>query len=74
MIDELRARGVEAKAYMPCIHLLPHYRERLGFRGGEFPVAEDTSDRLVAVPFFGAMGEGEVERVCEALGAALGAR
>ncbi len=40
-------------------------------REGQFPVAEDASARLLALPFFGAMGEEQVERVCaraEALG------
>jgi perosamine synthetase len=73
VIGELGRRGIEAKAYMPCIHLLPHYRERFGFRQGQFPIAEDASSRLVALPFFGAMGEAQVERVTAALDAALDA-
>ena len=71
VIGELARHGIEAKAYMPCIHLLPHYRERFGYRQGQFPVAEDASSRLIALPFFGAMGEAQVERVTAALGAAL---
>ena len=73
VLGELTRHGIEAKAYMPCIHLLPHYRERFGLRQGQFPVAEDASSRLIALPFFGAMGEAQVERVTAALGAALGA-
>ena len=56
---------------MPCIHLQPYYRERFGFRGGEFPVAEDISARSLALPFFGGMEEAQVERVCGALGEVL---
>src|SRR4051794_9456825 len=73
VIGELTRHGIEAKAYMPCIHLLPHYRERFDLRQGQFPVAEDASSRLVALPFFGAMGEARVGRVTAALGAALDA-
>ena len=73
VIGELGRRAIEAKAYMPCIHLLPHYRERFDFREGQFPVAEDASSRLVALPFFGAMGEVQVDRVAAALEAALDA-
>jgi perosamine synthetase len=73
VIGELARHGIEAKAYMPCIHLLPHFRERFDLRQGQFPVAEEASSRLVALPFFGAMGEAQVERVTAALGAALGA-
>ena len=73
-IAELGRSGIEAKAYMPCIHLLPHFRERFGYREGQFPVAEEASARLVALPFFGAMSEDQVERVAGALAAALGLR
>ena len=40
MIAALGENGIPSKAYLPCIHLLPPYRERFGFSGGEFPVAE----------------------------------
>jgi len=72
LVAELGGQGIQAKAYMPCIHLMPHYRERFGFAEGQFPVAEDASARLLALPFFGAMGEGQVERACAALAQALG--
>jgi perosamine synthetase len=71
VVADLDQRGIEAKAYMPCIHLMPHYRERFGFREGQFPVAEDASARLLALPFFGAMTESQVDLVCEALAEAL---
>jgi perosamine synthetase len=72
VIAELAGRGVQSKAYLPCIHLLPFYRERFGFREGQFPVAERAAERSLALPFFTAMGEAEVERVMAALGKALG--
>ena len=66
--------GIASKAYLPCIHLQPLYRERFGFRGGEFPVAERVAARSLALPFFTAMGEAEVERVADALRAGRCAR
>ena len=72
VISALERRGVASKAYLPCIHLLPPYRERFGFVGGEFPVAERASERSLALPFFTSMTEGQVDRVCTALAEALG--
>jgi len=66
VIARLAERGVASKAYLPCIHLFPHLRE-LGYREGQFPVAEATSARSLALPFFPAMSESQVARVCEAL-------
>ena len=71
VIHHLAERGVASKAYLPCIHLFPHLRE-LGYREGQFPVAEAASATSLALPFFPAMSEAQVERVCQELAAALG--
>jgi perosamine synthetase len=70
-IARLAERGVASKAYLPCIHLFPHLQE-LGYRDGQFPVAEAASAHSLALPFFPAMSEGQVARVCQELAAALG--
>jgi perosamine synthetase len=67
----LAKQGIAAKAYLPCIHTQPLYRARFGYRGGEFPVAERVAARSLALPFFAAMTEDQVERVCDALRSAL---
>ena len=74
VISKLAERGIASKAYLPCIHLLPPYQERFGFRGGEFPIAERVADRSLALPFFTSMSESQVDRVCTALAEALGNR
>jgi perosamine synthetase len=74
VISSLAQNGIASKAYLPCIHLLPPYRERFGFVGGEFPIAERVSERSLALPFFTSMTESQVDRVCTALGEALGRR
>ncbi|HEY0390222.1 MAG TPA: DegT/DnrJ/EryC1/StrS family aminotransferase [Solirubrobacterales bacterium] len=66
VIARLAERGIASKAYLPCIHLFPHLRE-LGYREGQFPVAEAASACSLALPFFPAMSESQVARVCEAL-------
>jgi dTDP-4-amino-4,6-dideoxygalactose transaminase len=70
VISRLGTHGVAAKAYLPCIHLFPHLRE-LGYREGQFPVAEEASARSLALPFFTSMTESKVARVCEALADSL---
>jgi perosamine synthetase len=72
VIRALADEGIASKAYLPCIHTMPPYRERFGFRGGEFPVAEDAAARSLALPFYPALSESEVDRVCTALAGALG--
>ena len=67
VISHLAEQGIASKPYLPCIHLQPYYRARFGFRGGEFPVAESVAERSLALPFFPAMTDSQVDRVCEAL-------
>jgi perosamine synthetase len=70
VIARLAGEGIASKAYLPCIHLFPHLRE-LGYREGQFPVAEAAAARSLALPFFPSITDAEIGRVCEALAAAL---
>jgi perosamine synthetase len=72
VMADLASHGIASKAYLPCIHLQPLYRERFGYAGGEFPVAERAGLRCLGLPFYTRMPEEEVELVCTALRAALG--
>jgi perosamine synthetase len=71
VIARLGERGIPSKAYLPAIHLFPHLRE-LGYREGQFPVAEAAAAQALALPFFSTMSEAQVARVCQELAAALG--
>ena len=71
VIDGLAKQGIASKAYMPSIHLQPYYRERYGYKGGEFPICEDIAERSLALPFFPDLKESEVDRICEELKATL---
>lgn len=67
VIAGLRARGIGAAEYFPCIHLQPAYRRRFGFGPGMCPVAEHVSQRTIALPFHTNLTAEEVETVCRAL-------
>jgi perosamine synthetase len=73
-IAELDRRGIDARPYLPCIHLSDYYRERFGHRPGEFPVAEEFSERSLALPVHPGVTEAVVERVVGALADVLGRR
>ena len=62
---------MQSKPYLPAIHLMTYYRETFGHREGEFPVCEDVAARSVALPFFPALSDGQIERVATALRAVL---
>lgn len=64
---ELEKRGIPSRPYFPCIHLQPFYRQKFGYREGDFPIAEKVSRSSLALPFHGNMKESDVDLVCEAL-------
>ncbi|MHB8658165.1 MAG: DegT/DnrJ/EryC1/StrS family aminotransferase [Solirubrobacteraceae bacterium] len=72
VVRALAQRGVPSKPYFPALHLMSFYRERFGYRGGEFPICEDVAARSIALPFFPEMSEGQVDRVASALRSVLG--
>lgn len=70
MIDALARQGVPARPYFSPLHLQPLYRERFGYRAGEFPVTERIAARTLALPYSSRHSAIEVERVADALHAA----
>lgn len=67
----LEERGVPTRTYFDCIHLQRPYRERFGFREGQFPRAEAFARRNLALPFFPGMSAAEVDHVCASLETAI---
>lgn len=63
----LRAENIGVNVHYIPVHLHPYYRERFGYRGGEFPVAEDAYSRLISLPMFHGMTERDAEDVIDAV-------
>jgi perosamine synthetase len=72
VIRGLRERGIDSKSYLPSVHLFPHLAA-LGYREGQFPVAEAASAHCLALPFFPSLGEARIERVCTELAGVIDA-
>jgi perosamine synthetase len=70
----LAKRDVPTRGYFSPLHLQPAYRERFGFREGQFPVTEEMSRRCLALPFHPRMTQAEVDAVCDALEAVTARR
>jgi perosamine synthetase len=63
----LRAENIGVNVHYIPVHLHPYYRDRFGYRGGEFPVTEAAYESLLSLPMFHGMKDGDVEDVIEAL-------
>ncbi len=51
----MRAENIGVNVHYIPVHCHPYYRERFGYHGGEFPVAEDAYQRLISLPMFHAI-------------------
>src|SRR5215831_350479 len=63
----LRAENIGVNVHYIPVHLHPYYRDRFGYRGGEFPIAEDAYSKLISLPMFHSMGDQDVADVIHAV-------
>ncbi len=64
----LRAENIGVNVHYIPVHLHPYYRDRFGYKQGDFPVAEAAYERLISVPMFHGMTDQDVEDVIAAVG------
>jgi dTDP-4-amino-4,6-dideoxygalactose transaminase len=48
--------------YIP-LHLLSYYKDRYGYKRGDFPIAEKFYDRAITIPLYPSLSDNEVEKV-----------
>lgn len=71
IIQKLAEAGIPSRPYFSPIHLQPFYREKFGYREGDFPVTEHLGRVSLALPFSGVMTRDQVECVSHTLNHAL---
>jgi dTDP-4-amino-4,6-dideoxygalactose transaminase len=69
--ESLAALKVCCQVHYIPVHLQPWYRARFGTAEGQFPRAEDYYAGCLSLPLFPAMADRDVDRVVDALKAAL---
>ena len=67
IFQALRAENIGVNVHYIPVHLHPYYRERYGYQGGEYPVAEAAYESLITLPLFAAMTPQDVEDVVQAV-------
>jgi UDP-4-amino-4,6-dideoxy-N-acetyl-beta-L-altrosamine transaminase len=63
----LRAENIGVNVHYIPVHLHPYYRDRFGYHGGEYPVAENAYKRLISLPMFHGMNDQDVHDVIAAV-------
>jgi UDP-4-amino-4,6-dideoxy-N-acetyl-beta-L-altrosamine transaminase len=63
----LRAENIGVQVHYIPLHLHPFYRQRFGYKKGDYPVAERYYEKTITLPLFPAMGDGDVNDVIRAV-------
>ncbi|HTY04858.1 MAG TPA: DegT/DnrJ/EryC1/StrS aminotransferase family protein [Rhodocyclaceae bacterium] len=69
-IAAMKERGIGVGVHYPALHLFSMYK-KLGFKEGDFPIAEDIGRRTVTLPLFPGMVDSDVDRVGSAVAEVL---
>lgn len=67
VVQKLNAAGIQTVVNYRAIHLLTYFRERFGFKPGDFPIAEKFGDSVLSLPFYPNMPLSSVDLVVEKL-------
>ncbi len=66
-IEELKKRGVGTSVHFIPLHLHPFYKQTLGYKEGDFPVAERVYANIISLPLYSGMNENDVRYVIDAV-------
>ena len=63
----LRAENIFPSIHFRAIHLHSYYRETFGYKRGDYPIAENASDRVLTLPFSPKLTEADIRDVITAV-------
>lgn len=63
----MKAENISPGVHFRAVHLHSYYRDTFGYKEGDYPVAEDASERLITLPFSPKLTEDDVQDVITAV-------
>lgn len=63
IFDALQKQGIGVQVHYMPLHLHPFYKNKFGYKKGDFPIAEKYYERAITLPLFPKMTEKEIKRV-----------
>ncbi len=71
LIERLFAAGIGCSVHYIPLHLQPYWRDRYALRAERFPHSQKAYERMVSLPIYTRMTDADVQRVADAVRAAL---
>jgi dTDP-4-amino-4,6-dideoxygalactose transaminase len=66
-INELKERNIGTSVHFIPVHLQPYYRDKYGYKPDDFPIAYREYQRIISLPLYPRMTNGDVEDVIHAV-------
>jgi UDP-4-amino-4,6-dideoxy-N-acetyl-beta-L-altrosamine transaminase len=66
LYNHLRANNIFAQVHYIPLHLMPYYK-KMGFKKGDFPIAENYYDRCLSIPMYHSLRDEEQEFVIQTI-------
>jgi len=63
----LKERKILTQVHYIPIHYQPYYRDKFGYKKGDFPVVEEYYDSALSLPLFPAMSKADQDRVIDSI-------
>jgi dTDP-4-amino-4,6-dideoxygalactose transaminase len=67
VVEKLKQKNIYVGVHYPPIHLFSFYRNQFGYLGGELPVTEQISNRIVSLPMHQKLGDKEIGYIAKEL-------
>lgn len=67
IIAALRELGVLCSVHWVPLHMHPYYRENYGYSPIDLPVAANEGSRVISLPIYPSLADGEVDFVCDSI-------
>jgi len=64
-MKRLTEKGIQCADYFRPVHLMKFYREKFGFKEGDYPICEEVAAKTVALPFYSNMTKEDIDFVCQ---------
>jgi dTDP-4-amino-4,6-dideoxygalactose transaminase len=72
LLNRITAEGIGVGVHFRSLTVQKFYREKYGFRRGDYPIAERVSDQVLSLPLYPAMHERDVARVIRTVRKVIG--
>ncbi len=72
MLHALQEKGIGVAVNFRAIHLLKYYRQKFGYKEGDFPVAEKIGNRTISIPLYPKLKDFEIDYVIKTVKEMIG--